>query len=214
MIVFEDVNRWVRILAGVAVFAIATTIPAWASAWVEERPVLLPQMDGAIVYHLTSDARNAPEEFRFRFKAGGSLLRIDLENQPGYILIDRGQKQAAMVMERSHLAMQLPVGDLVAKYLSDPSAHFKIIGSNTIGRIPCVEWSMNAPDAQGQGCVTDDGLILRASGFDHRGQHAAIEAVAITLAPQPETDFHTPVGVRALDLSNLSGLAKSFRLPQ
>ncbi|HTW29712.1 MAG TPA: hypothetical protein VME92_21490, partial [Acetobacteraceae bacterium] len=98
---------------------------------------------------------------------------------------------------RDHVYMQGPMPSGAADYLSlSPDMHFTRIGSATVAGQPCVVWQMQATDGNGTGCVTADGVILRASGSDVKGQKGGVDALTVSYHPLPDSLFGPPPGFR------------------
>lgn len=181
------------------------------TAHADEKPNLIPARDAEVTYQVASTAKGAPSQIRVEFQAGGQRLRIMPDNQPGYVIVDRAAGRARLVMAQTHLVMELGLGDTLDRYINDPHAQFHRMGPGQVAGQDCTSWSMRAPEATGQGCVTSSGVVLSAGGTDRKGEKASITATAVRFTPLPASDFAPPADYQTLNLSNFS---KSFRLPQ
>lgn len=201
-------KRSKQIMAGMAAIA---TVALPGAVRAQSRPALVPDHDVVVTYRLTSNVRNTPDQVRIIMKAGGRQVRIEPQNAPGYGLIDRAAHRADMVLPQPHLVMKLDIGQTIDKYLNDPAARFRRLGPGSVAGRACTRWAMHAPEADGEGCVTADGVILQAAGHNRRNEHGTADAIAVTDAPQPDSLFKVPAGYGAI---SLSGLSKSLTLPQ
>lgn len=183
---------------------VSAAVLAAHAARAQTRPVLEPQRDAALTYHVESTARDAPSEARVIVKAGGKRLRIEPNNQPGFILVDRNRNDAVMVMAGLHMAVHVGLGDAIDRTLFDPRNRFRRLGEDRVAGLTCTVWELRSPNAEGEGCVTADGLVLRAAGHAAKGGQGKIVATAVDLSPQPDSAFVPPADYPRLDMSNLS----------
>lgn len=173
---------------------------AGGAARVEERPALLPQHGALVVYRVTSSAKGAPSEARVAFQAGGERLRVEPGGAPGYVIVDRPAGQVMMVMDQLRAYFVSELDGTLDRALLDPKARFRRLGEDMVAGHPCTVWGMRAPDAAGAGCVTRDGLILRARGANQKGERVTIEAVSVNDAMQPDDLFQVPSDYRRVAL--------------
>lgn len=188
--------------------ALLAPLAAPVAAKAQPRPMIIPQHDAAVTYHLEG-GRNVPSEAKAFFQAGGGKVRIESSNQPGYILIDRVRGKAQMVIPNSNFALETDIGREIDRALNDPSAEFHRIGPSNVAGMPCMLWTMQARDASGKGCVTQDGLILSADGHNRHGEHVTLHAQTVAEEPLPNGMFQGPKQSLRLD-----GLAKFGRALQ
>jgi hypothetical protein len=185
--------------------ALLLALPATA-AWAEGRPVLLPTRDATVIYRVDSDQPGAPSEAEVHFRAGAARLRIAPRGMPGYLLVDRDSRKVTMVLPQQQIFLDFPLrGDPERLLTRQDDMQFTRRGEETVAGLRCTDWDMQSPDATGSGCVTADGVILRARGTSH-GRAGGIEATSVVYAPQPQSLFEPPPDAKRLDLpKGLSG---------
>lgn len=129
---------------------------------------------------------------------GAMVIVSNPEANETFTLINAGGRQMAM---RSG-------GDQV----SDPNADWTsqagttFVGPCTVGAELGSEWSRVEGETTSTGCVTQDGIILRATT---NGQ-TTWETTSISRGPQDAALFTMPAGVQVMDLNNLGG---NLRIP-
>ena len=117
------------------------------------------------------------------------------------------QAHPAQVVARHH-GLARSGGDQV----SDPNADWTsqagttFVGPCTVGAELGSEWSRVEGETTSTGCVTQDGIILRATT---NGQ-TTWETTSISRGPQDAALFTMPAGVQVMDLNNLGG---NLRIP-
>ena len=174
----------------------------------DARPLLLPRHDVSVTYHVTSSAHGAPDQVRIISNAGAHKLRIEPDGQPGYALIDRDAGTGVMLLTGAHLLTDVKIGGVIDRYLNDPQAQFRKLGAGSVAGRACTRWAMHSPQADGEGCVTADGVILSAEGHDSKNARGSIQALSVDDAAVPDSVFAVPAGYHHLDLSNLGGMLK------
>lgn len=198
-------RKWLLPLAVIG-FCLHGMLPAQA----EKAPPLMPTRDAAVTYRVTGGngvEKNSPE-IRMHFRAEDGLMRVDTPGHDSYAIIDRRDDRMTVVLNARHIYMDVPAGTLGDRaFMLSSSMKFRKLGTDSIAGLPCTRWQVTARDGSGTACVTDDGVVLMATGADTGDKHSGgLVAVAVDYAPQPESLFHPPPQFRRLDLSHISKL--------
>ena len=159
-----------------------------------ERPPLAPQRDASVLYRMS--ATGAPTfELRITTVAGGTPMRLDLPDL-NYMLADRTAQRMAMVSPEQQTVLEIPwQSGLQDQFTLNDRMRFTKKGTETIASLRCTSWEVAAgPQQRGQVCITDDGVMLRTLGQDAQGRRTVMEAVSVSFAKAPSTDFVVPEG--------------------
>ena len=171
-----------------------------------------------------------PNLFQASYRAEATITHPDSGQTMPVVIIRSGQKvrmemngpQGAMVVVHNpeadqtfsivntggrQMALQMNSDDV-----SDPNqgwtseAGTTFVGPCSVGGESGSEWSRVEGETTSTGCVTQDGIILRATT---NGQ-TTWETTSIGRGPQDAALFTLPAGVQVMDLNNLGG---SFKIP-
>ncbi len=167
--------------------------PGLASA----QPRLVPQGDVDAIYHLSGAAAEqipggAPGGVRLRWDAQGQRLRAEPVGGAAYAITDLQRRVADIVFPGQSAVLELPLrdGDPQA-LLAGSDARFTRRGVSHVLGMECTDWTIKARHVDGVGCVTADGIVLRAEGsFD--GRPGSAVATAVTRGPVDPAAFRTP----------------------
>jgi hypothetical protein len=173
------------------------------------QPRLVPTGDVQVTYQLSGSMTEripggAPDGVRLMWDAAGQRLRTEPVGRPMYAITDLGRHVADLVFaaQSSYLEMPLRVGD-PQTLLTGADVHFTRQGTARLLGMGCTEWRAQSRKLDVTGCVTPDGIVLRADGtFD--GRPGTALATSITRGPVPAANFQTPPGFFRLPLSGLS----------
>ena len=185
--------------------AIAVSIGA-GSAGAADQPTYLPTRDVTIDYVVTPQNRE-PEHARVAVQAGGAHLRLDSEAVPGPVLIDRDRATAVLVYPPAKLFTELPSrGFRLDRLIAEGNPQFTRLGASEVIGLHCTEYRIVARQGSGQGCLTDDGVLLRGSGQDLKGHGGAVLATEVRYGPVPAGAFVPPQGYQELPPGALQAL--------
>lgn len=203
-----------RLLGGLAAMAVAGPALAQAPAAVPDRPLLAPSREASVLYRMTK-AGTPAVELRITTRAGGSPMRIDMPDG-AYMLVDQAAQSTAMVVPNEQMVMELPFQDgPQAQFLLNERMRFTRRGVDTVATMRCTTWDVVLEKARGAVCVGDDGIVLRSSGQDEVGRRTLIEAVSVSFAPAPASDFTPPADFeRMVATPNGPASAPAPPLPQ
>lgn len=171
-----------------------------------------------------------PNLFQASYRAEAVITQPDSGQAMPVVIVRSGQKvrmemngpQGAMVVVHNpeanetfsivntggrQMALQMSSDDV-----TDPNqdwtteAGTTFVGPCTVGAESGNEWSRVEGDATSTSCVTQDGIILRAT----RNGQTTWETTSISRGPQDASLFALPAGVQVMDLNNLGG---NFKIP-
>lgn len=179
---------------GFVALAIMTALPASA----QDRPLLRPVRDVAVTYRVeATGAQGQPigRTIRMYWTGKGSRMRLEVEGQPGFALVDFAADRTTLVVPAQHAYAEVPFDPARAPGLDIPPGVSMTKGPvDTVAGTPCTEWSMRGPQGGGRACITGDGLLLRVSG-ERSDLPNALEAVSVAYGPQPPALFTVPAGL-------------------
>ena len=187
--------RWTLATAALAVLS---ALPAAA----QDRPILRPTRDLAVVYRVQATGPNGQAEtrtVRMYWTSQGTRLRLETEGQPGFGLVDYGAGRMTMVMLPQKAYAEVTFDADHAPGLNiPPGAAVDRSGTATVAGTACTEWTVRGPQGGGTACITSDGLVLRVSGAQP-GEAPAMEAVSVAYGPQPASLFALPSGLHRIE---------------
>lgn len=173
--------------------ALAACLLAGPALAADVRPALLPARDAAVTYRVAGGAGLV----RVAFRGGGGAMRFEMEGQASYGILDRQAGVLVLVLAGGRLRTDLPVGDEIERFLHGAaSADYARRGEDVIAGQRCTIWQARAPEGDGTGCLTADGVLLRGTGQDRQGHTVSLEAVDVSYAPLPPAAFVPPAGAR------------------
>lgn len=187
--------------------AAAALGPAAAQQRQGDIPALEPTRDVAVTYRMEGDGERG--EMQMSWLAAERRLRIDVPERPAmggggnYMIVDRGEGRALMVMERQRVVMEMPLGP-EAQAMLEPSANARFTreGTDSVAGHACTIWSYEDGPDNGRACVTDDGVMLRAIGSRRggpgNGGEGRIEATQVAYGAQDPARFRPPTDYRTM----------------
>ncbi|WP_187830472.1 DUF4412 domain-containing protein [Siccirubricoccus phaeus] len=172
----------------------------------QDRPVFKPKRDVSVTYRSTG-GQAAGQELRMSWLVAEQKLRVDMPGGMGWSLVDEPAQKMFMVMDAQRMVMEMPLhgpqGQLIPT--SPPaSARFTRLGTATVAGVRCTNWRYEDGESRGEGCVTDDGVMLRSQG-SHQGQSGGVEATQVTYAAQDPARFRLPQGYQAMQMPGRMG---------
>ncbi len=178
--------RWV-------VLAWLLAMPGIAGA----QPLLVPTADADVVYRVTGPAAEqipggAPDGVRLQWDAARQRLRADPLGRPAYAIADLPHRLAQVVFPAQNSVLELPLrGGDPQSLLTGVDIHFTRRGTSHLLGLDCTEWTVHSPRLDGTGCVTADGIVLRADGR-YNGQSGSMLALSVARGPVPLERFMLP----------------------
>ena len=171
-----------------AALAVLIAAPALAG----ERPPITPLRDVDVTYQVGQPVQGAPPLVqRMRWSVAAGRLRVDPPSPGLFMIVDYRAKRMAVVkvaeqavLDMSTAGPGLP-GAAAGSYTRQDGAQ--------VAGLPCTNWL--TADAGGRAttlCLTDDGVMLRAS----QAGHVLLEASTVQYGPQDPAAFVPPDGYR------------------
>lgn len=170
--------------------ALLVSSGAWASMVQAQDvpPPLRPTRDVDVTYMMASPLAEGGWEMlteRQRWSVAAGLLRIDPPTPGLWMVVDLARGQVANVEPAKKRVLEGPAPALPGTSSSQSTRR----GPDRVDRWPCTDWELR--DATGAPvvlCLTDDGVLLRASS----GGRVRLEALELRYAPQPAALFEIP----------------------
>ena len=117
-----------------------------------------------------------------------------MPNGRGYAILDPGAGQMTMVMEERHMYLERPADPGMLAMFQATNDAFRKTGSDTVAGVACTTYDATFNEHNGQVCLTDDGVMLRARSADADRQRE-LEAVKVTYGEQPARPVRGPCRV-------------------
>lgn len=177
-----------------------------APAQAQDRPTLLPVRD-VVVEYLTSGIIPGPageltNTVMVRYASDRDRLRVDGPYGRFYAIVDIDAERMLIVMPGQRIYATQPADRAIMAMFKAGNTAFRRIGAETVAGLRCTVYDAALNDRTGQVCLTDDGVLLRAS-IEDPDRHPELEAVRVTYTRQPERLFEIPPGFQKLDMPNL-----------
>ena len=158
------------------------------------------QLGGALADQIPG---GAPDGVRLEWDAAGQRLRADPVRRPNYAILDLTRRVAQLVFPQQSGVLELPLrGGDAQSLLAGADVQFTRRGASRVLGLDCTEWRVQSRKLSGTGCVTADGVVLRAD-VTYDGRPGTATATSVTrgaIAPDrftvPANFFRLPLGVR------------------
>ncbi|MBC7799653.1 MAG: hypothetical protein H7Z10_03445, partial [Gemmatimonadaceae bacterium] len=120
---------------------LATCGQAQAQSPGPDRPPLVPSREASVLYRLTK-AGTVPSEVRVTTRAGGSPVRIDMEDRT-YMLVDQAARTMSIVIPDEQTVLDLPfqAGPQTPFQLND-RMRFTRRSPDTVAGVRCTVWDV------------------------------------------------------------------------
>ena len=182
---------WFLVLGAICLSHVAT-------ARADESPPLAPQRDVVVTYHLEGVIRPEGATKMQVTYADHGRVRLDyyeVANSPtafGSLLFDPPADRVITLVPDKLGYLERDVGKLLRPGMFlNASMHFIRQGSATIAGVQCTDWRvLNGTVEDGTACVTDDGVVLRATR--DKPNKGSIEAMTVKYGPPPPGTFAPP----------------------
>lgn len=173
-------------------FALMLVAAMPASA--QDRPLAVPTRDVDVTYRSQPPGAAAPMRQRVRWDVAGQRERIDPPRGEFHVILDLRGHRLFSVRDsiRAVLEMDATGTNLMPDVMR---GEYELTGGSEVDGLACRLWRArpNGPRAM-QLCVTDDGVMLRAS----IGEQVLAEAERVTYAPADPADFVVPPDYRRI----------------
>ena len=170
-----------------------------------DQPLLAPARDAEVTYYLTGASRtNGAVVMRLTTADQNKKVRLDLFNSSeimppfGSVIFDADANRVLSLLHRRHVYYELPAtGRANPALMLNADMAFTRLGTATIAEQTCTDWRVaNGPNYQGTACVTDDGVVLRATRS--MPQAGSIVALSVNYAAPAANLFQPDPGFRLL----------------
>jgi hypothetical protein len=134
-------------------------------------------------------------EERMRWSAAAGRLRVDPPTPGMWVVVDTRSRRMATVRDAERSVFEIDSGQAMPTPTPAVSAEFLRRGTAIVADVPCTEWQTT--DMTGEptlACITDDGVLLRASAAGR----VLVEALHLRYAPQDAVVFHIPEDYRRI----------------
>lgn len=162
-------------------------LPALCAA-AADHPQTRPTRDVAVIYRAGTVDGGAVFEERMRWDVADQKLRVDPPSAGLSMLVDYRKRQIAMVRDadRKVLIAQQGTGGLPGEAAQGP---YTRQGQEQIAGQSCTDWAtISSAGDPTTTCITDDGVMLRASSQGH----VLLEAVSVAYVKQDPALFEPP----------------------
>ncbi len=195
-----------RLLAAVVV--LATPVLAAAQPRLVP-PRLVPERDVQVLYRVSGPAvaaipGGAPGGIRLEWDAAGERLRSGPVGGPVYAIADLGRHVADVVFTAQNTYLELPIRSgnpqaLLSLAVAGADGQFTRGGTDRLLGLSCTEWTVRARKLDATACVTEEGVVLRASGT-WNGQAGELVALSVSHGSVPPGQFNPPEGFARINL--------------
>jgi hypothetical protein len=184
-------------------FLILAVLVAAAPALAEDHPLLRPKRDVAVEYRSSGSpqgpASGLDNTVTIRFATRSNRIRIDGSAGHQYLVLEPDAGRMTMVMTDRQTYMEGPADPGMMAMFQGTNATFRKTGTATIASTACTTYDATINNRDGQVCLTDDGVLLRAHSTDP-ARNRELEAVKVTYAEQPASLFEIPAGFQKMDV--------------
>lgn len=164
----------------------------------QERPTLIPSRDIDIVYMMVqTDAPGGPRvvEERLRWAAADGKLRIDPPISGLWMVMDTRTRRLATMRDSDRSVLEVDSPQAMPWPAPATAAAFQRRGADTVAGLPCTEWqTADVTGAPTLACITDDGVLLRASAAGR----VLVEALHLSYATPDPAVFRIPEDYRKI----------------
>jgi len=175
--------------------------PALSPAWAQDRPpAMQPTRDVTVTYRTGSG-----QTMRMAWQVAANRMRMDMPAQSAAVIVDIRAQTAIMVMEQRRMALRVAFDPATLPFnpaAPDATTHFTRQGTATILGLACTNWRMEGGPADGAGCITADGVMLRGISQTASGA-SMVEATEVSYGPQDPARFEVPPGFQTVDIDDI-----------
>jgi hypothetical protein len=188
----------------IAIAAAAVSAMHASCCVADETPLLAPSREVAVLYRLTGASVVANSQKLQVTYASEGRVRLDYFRYPeakypyASLLYDPPADLVTTVLAERYGYIERDVGKLPspASFLS-AGMKFERIGSEAIDGLRCTDWRVaSGTNYEGAACVTDDGVVLRATR--EKPAKGSVEALAVHYGELPPGIFLPPTGFRLI----------------
>lgn len=161
-----------------------------------DQPPLAPTRPVAVTYSATGQPRG-PGKIGVIYDQDAKRVRMDFYRALGSrtpeasLIFDTTNDRAVTLIPGRKVYMQRSTKGLANPGLFlGPTLSYTRQETEHFAGLTCTDWAIRKEDAKASACITDDGVVLKASGAGERGQN--LTAIAIAYGPPPAGAFSIP----------------------
>lgn len=161
-----------------------------------DQPPLAPARPVAVTYSVTGPP-SGPGKIGVTYDQDAKRVRMDFYRAVGSrtpeasLIFDTTNDRAVTLIPGRKAYMQRTTQGLANPGLFlTPTLTYAKQGTEHFAGLTCTDWSIRKDETQASACITDDGVILKASGAGKGAQN--LTAIAITYGPPPAGTFSIP----------------------
>lgn len=166
----------------------------------QDRPLLLPERDVAVVYRVIGGPPSVPE-MRMAWLAGEGRQRIEVPGGGRATVVDHKDLGASFIVaDEQRVVIPLPGRPGASMGLpggANTAGRFTRTGTAAYAGLPCTVWRYEDEKQTGEACITADGVLLRGVGAQD-GRTGGVEATRVAYGPQDPARFRRPDGYRVV----------------
>ena len=177
----------------------ASVTVAAGAASAQDRPLLLPERDVAVVYRVIGGPPSVPE-MRMAWLAGEGRQRIELPGGRATVVDHKDLGASFIVADEQRVVIPLPGRVGASMGLpggARPAGRFTRTGAAAYAGFPCAVWRYEDEKQTGEACITADGVMLRGVGTQD-GRAGGVEATRVAYGPQDPARFRRPESYRVV----------------
>lgn len=132
--------------------------------------------EGTIVYNITTDQTPQPQKMRYYLK--GDLIRMEVSQMPGYMLVKDSVLTVVMPMQKMYMQMNMKENKNMSSSPDDFLKNSKPVATGNTKKIlgyDCAEYTVT--DSNGTATVWGTEEFTNFPGFDGSGKDAFAEAL-------------------------------------
>lgn len=177
----------------------------WAAgATAADQPPMAPTRPVTVTYRLSGNSQgNGPGKIEVTYDQDAKRVRMDFyrfegsSDSMGTVIFDKTLDRVVTLIDARKAYLQRDTAGLANPgVFLGPTLTYTREGTEHFAGLTCTDWAVKKGSEDGSACVTDDGVVLKASrGGSNAGR---IEAVAITYGPPPPNAFAIPQGYTRL----------------
>lgn len=175
-----------------------------SAVFAADHPVLAPTREAAVTYRLTGASQtNGATTMRVTYADHGRV-RMDFFHflqgtvPFGSLIFDPPDDRVITLLPERHGYLQRDVGKLYNPgIMLTERMNFTRQGGTTVAGVQCTDWTVsNGAAGEGTACVTDDGLVLRATRS--KPVEGSMEALDVKYGPPPADTFTPPADYKLI----------------
>lgn len=161
-----------------------------------DHPPLAPTRPVSVTYSVVGPP-NGPGKVGVVYDTGAKRVRLDFframasQAPTASLIFDTERDRAVTLIPERKAYMQRDTKGLANPGLFlGPTLAYTREGTEQFAGLTCTDWAIKKDNADASACVTNDGVVLKASGAGEHAEH--LTAVSVTYGPPPNDAFSIP----------------------